>query len=75
MPDTALTPRQELIQTPMQTSDLVDLLLPSLEQQEAVSELLESLMPDACDDTVNIASESGFELTERRNASRNGTYG
>jgi hypothetical protein len=48
-------PRQELHHSPSCSPELLDLLQPSAEQQERVSEFLEELMSDACDVTVNVA--------------------
>ncbi len=75
MRNTALIPGQEFIQSPMQAPELMDLLLPSVAQQQSVSELLDALMSDACDETVDIASQSEFVFTERRNPLRHATHG
>lgn len=75
MHNTAQIPDQEFIQSPMQAPELVDLLLPSVAQQERVSELLDALMSNACNETVDIASQSEFVFTERRNPLRHATHG
>ena len=54
MRNTALTPKQVFLESPMQAPELMDLLLPSVHQQVRVSELLEWLMSDDCDATVNV---------------------
>jgi hypothetical protein len=54
MRNTALIPGQEFHRSPSRSPKLMDLLLPPVEQQERVSELLEWLMSDACDETVPI---------------------
>ncbi|MGA7181181.1 MAG: hypothetical protein WBX11_16565 [Thiobacillaceae bacterium] len=65
MRNTVLIPSQEFHHSPSRSPQLMDLLLPPVDQQQRVYELLEWLVPDACDVAVDIACKSVTVFTER----------
>ncbi len=65
MRNTAPLPGQALLQSPIHELTFMDLLLPPVEQQEPVSDLLDWLISDPGDTTVSIASQSKFVFAER----------